>query len=103
MKSTKPQLPATLKIRKFVRTIASDGATFAFYFLSNGKEPCFTQTYSKFNKACGHVEREFDTLAMFKSTGAYCNEQHLGEEPTDWLMCPICVQWFITPALNTRS
>ena len=91
-----PSIPATLKIHKFVRTIASYGATmFAFYFLSNVEEPCFTQTYSKFNKTCGHVEREFDTLAMFKSTCAYCNEQHLGEEePTDWLRCPICVQWF---------
>ena len=51
-----PSIPVTLKILKFVRTIASDCATmFAFYFLSNGKEPCFTQTYSKFNKTCGHV------------------------------------------------
>ena len=34
-----PSIPVTLKIHKFVRTIASDGATmFAFYFLSNGKE-----------------------------------------------------------------
>ena len=49
-------IPATL-IHKFVRTITSDGATmFAFYFLSNGKEPCFIQTYSRFKKTCGHVK-----------------------------------------------
>ena len=35
-----PSIPTTLKIHKFVRKIASDGATlFAFYSLSNGKEP----------------------------------------------------------------
>ena len=52
-------IPATLQIHKFVRSSTAEGGTIIdFYFLSNGKEPCHTQSYSE--RKCGHVERKYE-------------------------------------------
>ena len=42
-----PSIVATLQIHKFVRSSTVEGGTIIdFYFLSNGEEPCHTQSYS---------------------------------------------------------
>ena len=52
-------IPATLQIHKFVRSSTAEGGTIIdFYLLSNGKEPCHTQSYSE--RKCGHVERKYE-------------------------------------------
>ena len=46
----------TVTLHEFVRSSTPEGGTIIdFYFLSNGKEPCHTQSYSE--RKCGHVER----------------------------------------------
>ena len=47
-----PSISATLQIHKFVRSSTALGGTI-IDFLSNGKEPCHTQSYLEGN--CGHV------------------------------------------------
>ena len=60
-------IPATLQIHKFVWSSTAEGGTIIdFYFLTNGKEPCYTLSYS------GHLEREYESLALFRSLYAYC-------------------------------
>ena len=88
-------IPATLQIHKLVRYIRSEGgATIDFYFLSNRNEPCYSQSYSS-KQNCGHVEREFESLALFRSVCAHCMEKYLTEnELEDCLNCPLCHQWF---------
>ena len=59
-----PSIATTLQIHKFVWSITAEVvAIIGFYFLSNGKEPCHTQSYSE--RKCGHVEREYESLALF--------------------------------------
>ena len=89
-----PSIPATLQIHKFVWSIRAEGGTIIdFYFLSNGEELCHTQSYSE--RKCGHVEREYESLALFRSLCAYCMKKYLEEnEAEDWLKCPMCHQWF---------
>ena len=61
---------ATLPIHKFVRpSTAEGGAIIDFYFLSNGKEPFRIQSYSE--RKCGHVERKYESLVLFRSLCAY--------------------------------
>ena len=61
-----PSIPPTLQIHKFVRSSTAEGGTVIdFYFFSNGKEPCHTQSYSE--SKCGHVERKYEFLALFRS------------------------------------
>ena len=61
---------ATLPIHKFVRpSTAEGGAIIDFYFLSNGKEPFHIQSYSE--RKCGHVERKYESLVLFRSLCAY--------------------------------
>ena len=89
-----PSIPATLQIHKFFRSSTDEDSTVIdFYFLSNGKEPCHTQSYLE--KKCGHVESEYESLALFCSLFAYCMKKYLEEnEVEDWLKCPMCNQWF---------
>ena len=89
-----PSIPATLQIHKFIRSSTAEGDTIIdFYFLSNGKEPCHIQSYSE--RKCGHLEREYESLALFRSLCAYCMKKYLEEnEAEDWLKCPMCHQWF---------
>ena len=62
-----PSTPATLQIHKFVRSSTAEvGTIIDSYFLSNGKEPCHT-----------HVEREYESLALFRSLSAYCMKKYL--------------------------
>ena len=59
-----PSIAATLQIHKFVRSITAEVvAIIGFYFLSNGKKPCHTHSYSE--RKCGHVERKYESLALF--------------------------------------
>lgn len=91
-----PVIPSTLKIHKFVRgTNIENGETeVKFFFLSNEEEPCYTKTYST-KIGCGHIDRDFDSLAQFRSTCAYCLGRHMEvDETEDWLRCPMCMQWF---------
>ena len=85
-----PSIPATLQIHKFVRlSTAEDDTIIDFYFLSNGKEPCHTQSYSE--RKCGHVEREYESLALLCSLCTYCMKKYLEEnEDEDCLKCPMC-------------
>ena len=85
-----PSIPATLQIHKFVPSSTVEGGTIIdFYFLSNGKEHCHTQSYSE--RKCGHVEREYESLALFPSLSAYCMKKYFEEnEAEDWLKCPMC-------------
>ena len=70
-----PSIAATLQIHKFVRPSTAEGGTIIdFYFLSNGKEPCHTQSYLE--RKCGHVEREYKSLALFRSFCAYCMKKY---------------------------
>ena len=90
-------ISGTLKIHNLKRS--NQTATFGeakidFFFLSNSKEPCFTQIYTT-KKQCGHVDRDFDSLVQFRSTCAYCMEKHMDVHETKaWLRCPVYVQWF---------
>ena len=91
-----PVIPSTLKIHKLVRETNSKngGSKINFFFLSNDDEPCHSKTYSK-KIGCGHIDRDFDSLAEFRSTCAYCLERHMEDDETeDWLRCPMCMQWF---------
>ena len=89
-----PIITATLQIHKFVQSsTAESGTVIDFYFLSNGKEPGHTQSYSEMK--CGHVEREYESLALFCSLCANCMKKYLNEnEAEDWLNCSMCHQWF---------
>ena len=91
-----PIIPGTLKIHNLKRSnqTATGEVKIDFFFLSNSKEPCFTQIYAT-KKQCGHVDRDFDSLAQFRSTCAYCMGKHMDVHETKaWLRCPVCVQWF---------
>ena len=46
-----------------------------FYFISNDKEPYFTQRYSN-KERCGPVARDFDLLALFRSICALHIKAH---------------------------
>ena len=90
-----PAIPSTLQIHKLVRKSKHNGgAEIQFFFLANSKETCFTQQYLSKNLKCGHAEREFETLAMFKSRCAFCDKVYQEDEIIDWLKCPVCSQWF---------
>ena len=66
--------------------MAGGGTIVDFYFLSNGKEPCHTQSYSE--RKCSHVEREYESLALFCLLYTYCMKKYLEEnEAGDWLKC----------------
>ena len=89
-----PIIPGTLKIHNLKRSnqTATREVKIDFFFLSNSKEPCFTQIYTK---QCGHVDRDFDSLAQFRNTYAKCMGKHMDVHETKaWLRCPVCVQWF---------
>ena len=59
-----PSIATTLQIHKFVWSITAEVvAIIGFYFLSNGKKPCHTHSYSE--RKCGHVERKYESLALF--------------------------------------
>ena len=91
---TSLSIPATLQLHKSVQSSSAEGGTIIdFYFLSNWKEPCHTQSYSE--KRSGHLEREYESLALFRSLCAYCMKKYLEENETeDWLEFPMCHQWF---------
>ena len=73
-----PFIPATLQIHKFVRSSTTEGGTIIdSYSLSNGKEPCHTQSYLE--RKCGHVERKYESLALFSSLCTYCMKKYLEE------------------------
>ena len=62
-------------------------------FLSNGKEPCHTQSHSE--RKCGYVEREYESSTLFLSPCAYCMKKYFEEnEAEDWLKFLMCHQWF---------
>ena len=79
---------------KAIKSNRNWGSKIDFFFLSNSKEPCFTQIYTT-KKHCGHVDGDFDSLAHFRSTCAYCMGKHMDVDETKaWLRCPVWVQWF---------
>ena len=72
-----------------------------FFFLSNSEEPCCTPKYA-FKKRYGHVDHNFDSLALFRSTCAYCMEKHVdADETQDYLRCPCVCNGFMEGALNS--
>ena len=78
-------VPPTIQIHKLVRSSTAEGGTIIdFYFFSNGKEPSHTQSYLE--RKCGHAEREYESLALFRSLCAYCMKKYLEEkEAENWL------------------
>ena len=84
-----PSIPATLQTHKSVRlSIAKGGTIIDFYFLSNGKEPCHTQSFSE--RKCGHRERKYESLALFRLLCAEFMKKYLEEnEAEDWLKYPM--------------
>ena len=58
-----------------------------FYFLLNGKEPCFTRKYSN-KKRGGHVDYDVDSVALFAC--ANCMAKHTDED--ERLRCPKYIQ-----------
>ena len=80
-----PSVPPTIQIHKLVRSSTAEGGTIIdFYFFSNGKEPSHTQSYLE--RKCGHAEREYESLALFRSLCAYCMKKYLEEkEAENWL------------------
>ena len=89
-----PSIPTTLQINKFLGSSTAEGGTITdFYFLSNRKETCHTQSYLE--RKCGHVERECESLALFRSLCAYCMKKYLEKnEAENWLKFPMCHEWF---------
>ena len=91
-----PIIPTTLKIHKFIRErpSASGETKMNFYFLSNSNTPFYTKLYSC-KKKCGHVDRDFNCLASFRSSCALCLGKYMDDDKTeDWLRCPLCQQWY---------
>ena len=58
-----PVIPRTLKIHNLTRCppTAAGETQIDFFFLTNSKEPCFTQTYAM-KERCRHVDHDFDSL-----------------------------------------
>ena len=80
-----PSVPPTIQIHKLVRSsTAEGGAIIDFYFFSNGKEPSHTQSYLE--RKCGHAEREYESLALFRSLCAYCMKKYLEEKEAENLL-----------------
>ena len=77
-----PSVPPTIQIHKLVWSSTAEGGTIIdFYFFSNGKEPSHTQSYLE--RKCGHVEREYESLALFRSLCAYYIKKYLEEKETE--------------------
>ena len=80
-----PSVPPTIQIHKLVRSSTAEGGTIIdFYFFSNGKEPSHTQSYLE--RKCGHAEREYESLALFRSLCAYCMKKYLEEKEAENLL-----------------
>ena len=59
-----PVLPNTLQIHRLVRESEEDGkASISFFDLCCGVDPVYVKDY-KNNLKCGHIEKEFQSLAM---------------------------------------
>ena len=58
-----PIIPRTPKIHNLTRCppTAAGETQIDFFFLTNSKEPCFTQKYAT-KERCGHVDHDFDSL-----------------------------------------
>ena len=55
----------------------------------------FISSQSCSERKCGHVERDYESLVMFRSLCANCMKKYLEEnEAKDWLKCPMCHQRF---------
>ena len=65
------------------------------FFLSNSKEPCFTQKYVT-NKRYRHVDHDYDSLTQFRSICRCYMKKHIKANKTqDWLTCTMSLQRFI--------
>ena len=89
-----PVIPNTLQIHRLVREIEEDGkASISFFVLSCDVGPVYVKGY-KNNLKCGHIEKEFQSLAMIANTcflgmKVYEREKDQNE---DWLKCTLCLQ-----------
>ena len=73
-----PSIPATLQMHKLIWSSTAEGRTIIdFYFLLNGKGSCHTQSYSE--RKYGHVERDYESLALFSLLCTYCMKKYLEE------------------------
>lgn len=92
-----PSIPSTLAIHKLVRKIEHNGdPTIHFFDFPFKKYPMRVQTYSTSRRLnCGHIEKEYESLAQLKSICAFCSKLYVKkEEVEDWLNCSMCLQWF---------
>ena len=91
-----PVIPNTLQIHRLVREIEEDDkASISFFGLSWDVDPVYVKDY-KNNLKCGHIEKEFQSLAMMANTCSLCMKVYGSEKDQneDWLKCTLCLQWF---------
>ena len=80
-------IPDTLKTHGIVRGLSKHGVPYLkFFFLSNDKEPHYTQWYGS---ECGHADNSVD-----ENTCAFCLRKYNVNASVEWMKCPICESWF---------
>ena len=73
----------TLKTHDIVRGLSKHGIPcLKFFFLSNGKEPHYTQWYGP---ECGHADNSVD-----ENTCAFSLRKYYLSADVEWIQCPIC-------------
>ena len=85
-------IPETLKIHKFERSINQRGdSSIAFFKTAADEEPYYTHWYSK---AGGLICDHNVSTAVKENQCAKCFASYHSDDPTDWLECPSCKNWF---------
>ena len=80
-------IPDTLKTHYIVRVLSKHGIPYlTFFFLSNDKEPHYTQWYGS---ECGHTENSVD-----ENTCTFCLRKYNVSADVEWMVVSICQRWF---------
>ena len=84
-------IPNTLQTHRLVREIEEGGkASISFFGLSSDIDPVYVKDY-KINLKCGHIEKEFQSLAMMANTCLLCMKIYGSQKDQneDWLKCTL--------------
>ena len=67
----------------------------AFFGVSCDVDPVYVKDY-KNNLKCGHIEKEFQSLAIMANTCSFCLKVYGSENDQNeyWLKCTLCLQLF---------
>ena len=89
---TTPQIPETLKIHKFVRSMEKGkDPSFHFYYLASDDDPFHVQSYpSPSLLECKHMIQE----VIDENFCISCRNRYSKTDTSDWLKCAVCKQWF---------